>query len=584
VFQSLRWRITLPFVFLSLLSLLVLGLVLSNVLRQTYLDNLESKLSSQASMVADVIARMLQSGTTGADLDTAARHWAELLEARVTIVAVDGTVLGESHEDRTQMENHRNRPEIAAAFASGQGSSTRFSHTVGYEMMYTAVTIVQDGQPLGVARVAVPLQEVTNNVSQVQRILISATLVVIAFTILLAGLISHQITRPVVELTQNVRQLAAGQPTGILIPAARDEVGQLTQAFNVMSAQLRDKILTLQTEDAKLSSVLQKMTDSVLIVDNDGRVQLINPAAERLFGVDAASALRRSLVELTNAYQAVEMWQRCQATGEGQTASFELGRKKLALEGTATPLGPLLPGSTLLLFQDVTRQRQTDAMRRDFISNVSHELRTPLAALKALTETLQYGALNDPPAAQHFLAQIETEVDALSLMVAELLELSRIESGRVPLALKPTRPIDIVDPACDRLALQVERASLALSLDCPEDLPLVLADAARVEQVVVNLLHNAIKFTPEGGSITVSATVQDQAVRFCVADSGIGVEQTDLPRIFERFYKVDRARATSGTGLGLAIARHLVEAHGGKIWAESEPGRGSAFSFTIPLA
>jgi two-component system phosphate regulon sensor histidine kinase PhoR len=326
------------------------------------------------------------------------------------------------------------------------------------------------------------------------------------------------------------------------------------------------------------------MTDSVLIVDNDGRVQLINPAAERLFGVDAASALRRSLVELTNAYQAVEMWQRCQATGEGQTASFELGRKKLALEGTATPLGPLLPGSTLLLFQDVTRQRQTDAMRRDFISNVSHELRTPLAALKALTETLQYGALNDPPAAQHFLAQIETEVDALSLMVAELLELSRIESGRVPLALKPTRPIDIVDPACDRLALQVERASLALSLDCPEDLPLVLADAARVEQVVVNLLHNAIKFTPEGGSITVSATVQDQAVRFCVADSGIGVEQTDLPRIFERFYKVDRARATSGTGLGLAIARHLVEAHGGKIWAESEPGRGSAFSFTIPLA
>ena len=584
MFQSLRWRITLPFVFLSLLSLLALGLVLSNVLRQTYLDNLESKLTSQAHMVADVITPMLQRGTTGGDLDTAARHWAKLLAARVTIVAVDGTVLGESHEDRTQMENHRNRPEIAAAFASGQGSSTRFSHTVGYEMMYTAVTILQDGQPQGVARVAVPLQEVADNVSQVQRILTSATLIVIAFTILLAGLISHRTSRPVRDLTQAVRQLAAGQPTGALIPAGRDEVGQLTQAFNAMSVQLREQIHTLQTEDAKLSAVLQKMTDSVLIVDHDGRVQLINSAAERLFGVNATSSLGRSLVELTNAYQVVEMWQRCHETGEGQSASFELGRKKLTLEGTATPLGPLLPGSVLLLFQDITRQRQTDAIRRDFISNVSHELRTPLAALKALTETLQDGALSDPPAAQHFLAQMETDVDALSLMVTELLELSRIESGRVPLALKPTRPVDIIAPARNRLALQAERSSLNLSMVCPDDLPLVLADASRVEQVVVNLLHNAIKFTPEGGNITVSATVQDQAVCFCVADSGIGIEQTDLPRIFERFYKVDRARATSGTGLGLAIARHLVEAHGGRIWVESEPDRGSTFSFTIPMA
>jgi two-component system phosphate regulon sensor histidine kinase PhoR len=278
------------------------------------------------------------------------------------------------------------------------------------------------------------------------------------------------------------------------------------------------------------------------------------------------------------------MWQRCQATGEGQSASFELGRKKLALEGIATLLGPLLPGSTLLLFQDVTRQRQTETIRRDFISNVSHELRTPLAALKALTETLQDGALNDPPAAQRFLGQMETEVDALSLMVSELLELSRIESGRVPLALKPTSPLEIIAPAYERLALQAKRAQLVLALACPDDLPPVLADAARVEQVVVNLLHNAIKFTPEGGCVTVSAEVQGKAVRFSVADSGIGIEPADLPRIFERFYKADRARSDRGTGLGLAIARHMVEAHGGRIWAESKPVQGSTFFFTIPLA
>ncbi len=232
----------------------------------------------------------------------------------------------------------------------------------------------------------------------------------------------------------------------------------------------------------------------------------------------------------------------------------------------------------------MTRQRQIETMRRDFISNVSHELRTPLAALKALTETLQGGALEDPPAAHRFLEQMETEVDSLSLMVSELLELSRIESGRVPLTLAPTRPIDIVTPAFERLYLQAERAGLTLTLECPEELPPVMADATRVQQVVVNLLHNAIKFTPSGGNVTVRAMQQDRAVRFSVSDTGIGITAEDLSRIFERFYKVDRSRATSGTGLGLAIARHLVEAHGGRIWVESEVGKGSTFYFSIPLA
>jgi two-component system phosphate regulon sensor histidine kinase PhoR len=192
--------------------------------------------------------------------------------------------------------------------------------------------------------------------------------------------------------------------------------------------------------------------------------------------------------------------------------------------------------------------------------------------------------LADPPAARRFLEQIETEVDSLSLLVTELLELSRIESGRVPLNLVPTRPIDIVRPAVERLQLQVDRSGLSLQVDCREDLPAVMADASRVQQVLVNLLHNAIKFTSPEGEVNVSAIRQEQWVQFTVSDTGIGIAPEDLPRIFERFYKVDRSRASSGTGLGLAIARHLVEAHGGRIWAESEPGKGSTFYFTIPLA
>jgi len=329
--------------------------------------------------------------------------------------------------------------------------------------------------------------------------------------------------------------------------------------------------------------VLQKMTDGVFIIDAQGDIQLVNPAAERMFSISQGAVIKKPFVEVIRHHQLIQLWQNCRNTNEVQQEDIEVGNR-LSLHGIATSLSPVIPGSTLLFFQDLTRQKQIETMRRDFISNVSHELRTPLAAIKALTETLQSGALEDPPAAQRFLMQMETEVDSLSLMVSELLELSRIESGRVPLNLTPTRPMEIVNQAQERLHLQAERAGLTLKMEYPDELPDVMADASRVQQVVVNLLHNAIKFTPTGGQVTVSAEPNNDYICFTVEDTGIGISKEDLPRIFERFYKADRSRTTSGTGLGLAIARHLVEAHGGRIWAESEIGKGSAFHFTIPLA
>jgi two-component system phosphate regulon sensor histidine kinase PhoR len=273
------------------------------------------------------------------------------------------------------------------------------------------------------------------------------------------------------------------------------------------------------------------------------------------------------------------------------------------------------PGGTLLLIQDLTRVRRLEAVRRDFISNVSHELRTPLASLKALTETLQEGALEDPPAARRFLARIEAEVDALTQMATELLELSRIESGQVPLETKTVQPELLLTSAVDRMRTQAQRANLTLRVEIPDGLPAIHADGPRLEQVLVNLLHNAIKFTPSGEVVAgVQAPAQiplaehpggtnapdsggekeggRPSVVFSVRDTGIGIPADDLARIFERFYKTDRARARAelnrsaggGTGLGLSIAKHIVEAHGGEIWAESQEGRGSTFFFSIPVA
>jgi two-component system phosphate regulon sensor histidine kinase PhoR len=407
-------------------------------------------------------------------------------------------------------------------------------------------------------------------------------------------LIAAKITRPFRQLTQAAVDMAESdfQNTQIsdrLIPATSDEVGHLTNAFNQMATKLRSQVDVLQAERSMIAAVFEAMSDGVLIVDSQGRLEMINPSAEEMFSVRREDVLGHSLAEGLRHHLLVELWQKSLESGKTESALLEIRAERLSLQAVAKPLSDDHSASTLLLITNLTRQRYLETVRRDFISNLSHELRTPLASLKALTETLQTGALDDPPAARRFLQRMETEVDALSQMVAELLELSRIESGRVPLQLKPVNPVDVITSAVDRLRMQAERAHLSLHIDPPSNLPNIQADLQRLEQVMVNLLHNAIKFTPPGGDIHVSARLEPggegtpESIVFIVRDTGVGIAAEDLPRIFERFYKADRARASGGTGLGLAIARHTVEAHSGRLWAESVEGKGSTFYFSIPV-
>jgi two-component system phosphate regulon sensor histidine kinase PhoR len=292
--------------------------------------------------------------------------------------------------------------------------------------------------------------------------------------------------------------------------------------------------------------------------------------------------------------------------GEEQSIAVEVGRRGLFLHAIVRPFRAATSEGYLVILQDLTRVRRLETVRRDFISNISHELRTPLAGLKALVDTLRDGAIEDPPAAQRFLDRMEIEVDALTQMVEELLELSRIESGRMPLRLRPTPVSDVVRPPVERLKPQAERADLTINVDLPDDLPTILAEQERIQQVVTNLVHNAIKFTPAGGRIEIAARAIQVGengepdrylgalepgalspgawVALSVQDTGIGISEDDLDRIFERFYKTDRARSGGGTGLGLAIAKHILQAHGGRIWVASREGAGSTFYIALPAA
>jgi two-component system phosphate regulon sensor histidine kinase PhoR len=379
--------------------------------------------------------------------------------------------------------------------------------------------------------------------------------------------------------------MAAGDLTTRLVVTRRDEVGQLTAAFQRMAEQVQEKVSGLAEEHSRLEAVLQHMADGVLITDQLGQVELINPAAARLLATAEEKALGRSFGQVVAQHQIMELWQRCHERGEEQEDTVEIGYLDLFVQAIVTPFQAGGAQRYLVILQDLTRIHRLETVRRDFISNISHELRTPLAGLKALVDTLRGGALKDPPAAKRFLKRMDAEVDALTQMVEELLELSRIESGRAPLRLGPTPVSEVMVPPAERLRPQAERAGLELTVLIPPQLPAVLADVERVHKVVTNLVHNAIKFTPAGGSIVLSAEPAGAEVVISVQDTGVGIPAEDLPRIFERFYKADRARSGGGTGLGLAIARHIVEAQGGTIKAESPGlGQGATLRFSLPVA
>lgn len=585
--RNIRLRIALPYMVLILAVMGILSLYLSRVVRANALQELEESLLKQTYAVAEVAGPLLHGGSSPEALDPLARRWAELLQVRVTIIAGDGTVLGESGRPYQTMENHGLRPEIQEARLSGSGVSIRTSETLQDEMMYAAVRVTgrQADTVAGFVRLALPLDVVEAPLARLQNLILSAGIATTLVAFVLALLIAERTARPVRRLTSVARRMAAGDLEARLLPRSNDEIGTLTRAFNEMGEQLRQQVTTLAEERARLAMVLEMMADGVLIVDEVGHVQLLNPAAARLLEVTREEALGRSFAEVVRHHELIELYQHCREREREEAATVDMAQRSLFVQATVTPLRGVERGC-LVILQNLTPIRRLQTVRQDFISNLSHELRTPLASLKALVETIRDSALDDPDAARRFLDRAESEVDALTQMVQELLELTRIESGKIPLRLSPTPLSAVVQPAVERLESQAGRKGLALDVALPEEIGPVLVDAPRISQVVANLLHNAIKFTPEGGRIAIWAEREagGDSVAVHVQDTGVGIPALDLPRVFERFYKADRARSSGGTGLGLAIARHLVQAHGGRIWAQSREGEGSTFSFTLPLA
>lgn len=509
-------------------------------------------------------------------------------EGRVTIIRRDGRVLGDSELDTTELadvETHADRPEVMEALSGGRGSSMRWSSTVKHRMMYVATPFSKRSEVVGTVRLAKPLTEVDEAVGALRRLVVLASVLALLLAVLMSTLASHWMSKTARSLTGAARRMASGDLGTRTGAVGQDELAELGRALDQLAGGLQEALGNLRTERDLMGRVLQGMREGILLLDRDGHVALANPALREmlLLPVDVVG---KSPIEVVRHAELKRVLDEAPAAAEPLSAEIELGdlKPRRLLVHAAALSGE--PGGVLAVFVDVTDLRRLENVRRDFVANVSHELRTPVASVKSAAETLRRAVETQPESAGEFIEIIERNAERLQRLVEDLLDLSRIESREYRLKLEP---IDLDQVARHMTSLFQDRArakQMQLSSELPDALRPVRADRRALEQVLSNLVDNAMKYGSSGGSVLVRAHAEGVGVRVLVRDTGPGIEAKHLPRIFERFYRVDagRSRDLGGTGLGLSIVKHLVEAMGGRISVESTPGEGSCFSFTLPSA
>ncbi len=504
---------------------------------------------------------------------------------RVTVIASDGQVLADSQSDPSTMENHAGRPEIRDAFANGHGQSVRRSATINRDLLYYAVRQpVPGGSPV-VLRFALPLQTV-DEVWEFRKRLWLASLVVLLVTGAAALLISRSFSDRVDRLTSFSRRVAEGDFRPIDADRSGDALEALAVSLNETAARLDRTIRTLTEERNLSSAILGSMVEGVAVVNSSERLLFANPGFEEILDLDVPPQSGSALVEIvrqTELLEAVRQVLKGDPRVETEIVTGTLRQRFFAV--TVAAVTAAETSGAVIVLHDITELRKLERVRRDFVANVSHELKTPLTAIQGFAETLLAGAIDDPQNRVRFLEIILEHSRRLARLTDDLLRLSKMDADRLELEIQRLGVSHFVESCVETAQRPAAEKDLRISVNLQQRLPDIAADRRRLAEVLQNLLDNAIQYTSPGGQIMLSASADAGEVKFTVSDTGIGIPQADQPRIFERFYRVDvaRSREVGGTGLGLAIAKHLVEAHGGRIWVESEVGQGSQFYFTVPI-
>jgi len=590
--KRLHYKIFWAFLLPLLGSLIVLNLFLGYSLDRFLLSQKVAELKRLDAAVSNEVDLVAAEAKDRERSDAFCDELGGRLGIRVTLIAPDGTVLGDSEvklSDLASVENHAARPEVLAAKAQGFGTAIRLSRTVGVSFLYGARRLEHDGRLMGYLRVAVPLVEMEGVRRRVHGFLLLGSLLVLLVAALVGYLTSRQVSHPLRQMAEVAKKIGAGDFAAQAPSWSRDEVGTLGGVLNRMRDRLREKIAESEAGRKEIEAILEGMAEGVVAFDLEGRVLFANRAAGRFLGFEPDSVPGKPFLEVCRLPELHAFSRAVIAEGREihkELSGFTPGEQVWEVVGVPLPGGGGEPRGGLMVLHDVTETKRLERLRQDFVANVSHEMKTPLTAIRGFAETLLEGALEDQANNRSFVERIKAQAERLEGLIDDTLSLARIERGEVALAVENVDWPALVKKAEETFRTSAAGQTLALETKVEPDLPGIQGDSKLLEQAVGNLLDNAIKYNRPGGKVALSVTrAGEKGVRVLVEDTGIGIPGEDLPRVFERFYRVDKARSRElgGTGLGLSIVKHIVERHGGRVGCESEAGKGSRFWFEVGM-
>ena len=589
--KKLIWQLYPSYLLLALLALGATGWYASQSMRHYYLDQTRQYLMIQARVLISQLQPLMtppnSAESNRIEIDRFCKTTAVTVPIRITVILNNGLVLGDSEAAPATMENHGNRPEIKTALSGQPGSALRFSETLNQRMMYVALPL-SESNPQGVVRVSLAVTAVDKELRRLTLRLVAGALIIALITSLVCLIISKRISRPIEEMRKGADRFAGGDLNHRLEAPSTAELAGLAKAMNKMAEELENRIQAIIQQGKESETVLSSMLEGVLALDLEERITQLNGAAGKLFDVKVELLKGRSIQEVIRHRKVHEMISatlKDGKTSEKDVALFQNREQVLNIRCT-----PMLDtngdrNGALLVINDVTRLRQLENLRRDFAANVSHEIKTPLTAIKGFVQTLLQGAVDNQEDRQRFLKIIHKHVNRLTAIVDELMELSRLENDREGIQLTTTG-VSIQNMLASAVTLcrpNADAKQIAFDVQCPADLTAQM-DLPLMEQAAVNLLDNAVKYSPPESRITIIAARGEKEITIQFIDNGLGIEEKHLPRLFERFYRVDKARSRQmgGTGLGLAIVKHIVQSHGGSIEVASTLGKGSVFTIHLP--
>ena len=604
--MNIRTQLTLRYIGIILVVLLAIYFFLATMLKDSMSTRITSELEIQAALIREFLVEKLpaKDSFTYDAIDPLIDRLGKTEKARVTFIDLAGVVWGDTERDGQalrSMDNHLKRPEVQDALQFGSGIRERYSDTTQTEFRYYATPIYrQTSSPngedtlIGICRVAMPMKAVNTAIDNLRRMVLLASVVGLILAIVFSIFSTRIITKPIEKLTQMTQSVAAGKIDSRVPIDSTNELGQLSRNFNLMADRVQEQIDRISEEHRRLETILTGMGEGVLLVNGASEITYANSMAISMLSLPNAY-VGKALIEINRIPELQALLQTVEQTEAVAFAEIRLGN--LTEPEAEVTVVPVATGEEyVIVIHDVSKERQLERIRADFVANVSHELRTPLTTIRGYAETLLSEDATHTKAQEKFVVKILNHAARLSRLVSELLELSRLESGDVELKRTPCHFNSFHEPILDVFEPILEESELVLKWEIPEALPKVSVDQQLFMQVLVNLIDNAIKYTPDGGTITVSAEIStsetfegsnitSEEIIVHIQDTGIGIPMESQPRVFERFYRVDkgRAREMGGTGLGLAITKHIVLCHNGQIWMESTLGEGSVFHVAIPV-